>query len=158
MSVIGIDPGLSGAIAILRDDGSAEVYDAPTMWVPKGKGRRREYLLGDVLDTLRLAGITVAAIEAVSTRPGQSAQSSLSIGYGKGIYLMGLTALSIPFEIVTPQRWKGVMLDGVGKDGKDKVASRLAAQRLFPKADLGSRKDQGRAEALLIAEYRRRQG
>jgi len=158
MNVIGIDPGLSGAIAILREGYSAEVYDAPTMWVPKGKGRRREYILGDVLVLLRHAGHAVAAIEAVSTRPGQSAQSSLSIGYGKGIYLMALTALAIPFEVVTPQRWKGVMLDGVGKDGKDKNASYLQAQRLFPGVDLGRRSDQGRAEALLIAEFRRRQG
>jgi crossover junction endodeoxyribonuclease RuvC len=54
---------------------------------------------------------------------------------------------------VTPQRWKKTMLDG---QGKDKDAARFKAQALFPQIELHLKKHDGRADALLIAEFARR--
>lgn len=162
MNVIGIDPGLSGAVARITDllnDGqlSVRLDDAPTRWIAKGKGKRRVYdlaMMDFILATILVPGI-VAVIEDVGPMPGQGVTSMFSMGYGVGAWEALLVAHQVPYEKVRPQRWKGVLLDGTNKD---KGAARMKAEALFPQADLGSRKDQGRAEALLIAEWRRRQG
>ena len=158
MNYLGIDPGLSGAVALIHEDGSAAVMDAPTIWVTKGKGRRRQYILQELFRLLGIfaEGGAVAALEEGIAMPRQSSTSTFSTGYGQGIYEMALVALRIPYERVRPQAWKKVMIAGAGV--KDKKAAYLQAQRLFPDIELGSRSDHGRAEALLIAEFRRRMG
>lgn len=157
MNVIGIDPGLSGAIAVLNGNEVVGVFDPPVTWIVHGKKKRREYVLGQLMATLTIAKgrEAVAAIEQAQPMPRQGVTSTFSIGYGFGLYEMALTALEIPYERVRPQRWKRDVLDGTAKD---KGAAYQVAQRLFPAVDLGRRSDHGRAEALLIAEWRRRQG
>jgi crossover junction endodeoxyribonuclease RuvC len=78
-----------------------------------------------------------------------------TMGRGLGTWEGVLAGLGIPYELVTPQRWKKALMDGMGKD---KDASRLQAIRLFPAiaGQLARKKDDGRADALLIAEYGRR--
>lgn len=153
---IGIDPGLDGAIAFVKDDGSATVCSAPTGKV----GKKRDYLLASMaslldrqIDQIRY----VAAVERVHSMPKQGVASSFNFGKGFGLWLGLLAGRGIPFDLVEPTRWKKVMLDGMGRD---KDAARLRAQQLFPALapQLSLKKDHGRAEALLIAEYRRRIG
>jgi crossover junction endodeoxyribonuclease RuvC len=155
--IIGIDPGLSGALAVLHQDLSVTIYDTPTLTVAGAKGSRREYdlaMMSSVVRSLGLVGQTVAYIESVHAMPGQGVRSMFTMGDGFGSWKGILAALSIPYTLVTPQRWKKYLMDGMGKD---KDASRLRAIQLFPTyADLFSRKkDDGRAEALLIAWYGR---
>ena len=76
-----------------------------------------------------------------------------SMGQGLGIWKGIFAALGIPCDMVTPQRWKKLLMDGMGKK---KDASRLRASQLFPDVGFPRKKDHGRAEALLIAEYLRR--
>ncbi len=159
--VVGIDPGVNGAVAFI-DGTHAEVYDIPTIWVKKGKGRRQVYDLPtfwEVLITITARafvlsdGAPLVIVEDVHAMPGQGVTSMFSMGYGIGVIHGFLTASRQPFELVTPQRWKKEMLTGTQKDKK---AAYIVASRLFPGIDLGRRSDQGRAEALLIAEYGRR--
>ena len=87
--------------------------------------------------------------------PKQGVSSSFCFGEGKGMWEGILAALNIPVELVSPQRWKKeIMAD----QGKDKSAARFKAMALFPSlADqLKLVKHDGRAEALLLAEYGRR--
>ena len=65
-----------------------------------------------------------------------------------------LAGLGIPYELVTPQKWKRAM----GVPSGDKSSSRPVALRLFPSlaAELRLKKDHGKADALLIAGYGRR--
>jgi hypothetical protein len=70
-------------------------------------------------------------------------------GVGYGAYLGILTALEIPFQEVRPQTWKKAY-----SLNSEKSRSIIVAQQLFPGADIG--KKDGRAEALLLAEYARR--
>lgn len=151
---IGIDPGLSGAIAVLWADGNLDIMDTPTAVV---KNTRRDYLVNDM--AVLAAGLdgSVAAIEAARGMPRQSSATTFKQGYGCGLWQGILAARDIPYDVVDPQRWKRALGLPVGAD---KGASRVLASRLFPAAAgmLTRTKDDGRAEALLLAEWRRRQG
>jgi hypothetical protein len=85
--------------------------------------------------------------------PEQGVSSSFRFGRGLGLWEGILSAFQIPFVKVTPQRWKKNLLDGMGKE---KDASRLRAQTLFPSLDLSLKKHHGRGDALLLAEFLRR--
>lgn len=159
---IGIDPGLSGAVAAISSSGRLlAVHDTPAMPVLKsGGGKRNTYLVPAMCRLLRdvaeSGSSSFAAIEYQASRPGQGAPATFSQGYGYGLWCMALSALEIPFEIVNPRTWKKDMRIPVGAD---KSASLLMASQLFPHAELTTvrgRKLDGRAEAILIAEFIRR--
>ena len=155
MRYIGIDPGLGGAVAVLGSDGFADaLHDAPVAIV----GKKREHVAARMVGILKpYAENSVAALELVHSMPKQGVASAFNFGRGLGLWIGILAALGIPYDLVTPQRWKGVMMDGMGKE---KDAARLRAMQLFPfeSDQLALKKHHGRAEALLIAEYRRRHG
>lgn len=157
MATIGIDPGLDGAVVVLGGQlDSIALLDTPTLTVKSAKGNRREYHLVKMAGFLRpYAATSVAYIENVHAMPGQGVRSMFTMGLGVGAWMGILAALEIPVTRVSPQRWKGVMLDGMGHD---KDAGRLRAMQLRP-ADASwfeRKKDDGRADAYLIAEYGRR--
>ena len=145
---IGIDPGLSGALAIVSADGSVElvtdlpiVRDLSLAWVDGGE--LQSIILG------ALQGRTaVAMVERVSSMPRQGIASAFQFGVGFGSILSVLQALHISLEFVTPAVWKRSY--GLGKD---KHASLHKARLMFPTAELHLAKHDGRAEALLIAHY-----
>ncbi len=144
MIAIGIDPGKSGALAVLHDDYiKAQVFDI------------QEY--SKILHNIRGADDTVKCIvEKVGARPGQGVTSMFHFGENFGMIQGLLIAYGIPFELVTPQKWKKEY-----SVTKDKNTSIEVCRRLFPAADLKAsarcRKDHdGMAEAILMAEYARR--
>lgn len=155
MTYIGIDPGLSGAIARLvwkPDFEGTRVDDIPVAVV---KASKRDYLIQEIHALLRGPGLSYAIVERQIAMPRQASTSTFATGRGQGIIEGLLTGLSIPYEMVDSAKWKKAM--GIPA-GSDKGASRVMAMRLFPHlADrLGRVKDDGRAEALLLAEYLRR--
>jgi crossover junction endodeoxyribonuclease RuvC len=161
---IGIDPGLSGAVGVLGDTGEIWVYDTPTVALQRGAAsKRREYAVGAMAQLLRQwrerGGYHYAALELVQARPGESSQSGLQTGRGGGIWEGILAALDIPYQRIHPSVWKKRIFAGTGLPTGDKGASRVLAQQLFPAAvpDLQRVKDDGRAEALLLAEWARRE-
>ena len=151
---IGIDPGLKGAVGIIDEHGILiEVVDTPVLSV----GKKNDY---QVIEMVKIFEpykdkISKAVLEKVHSMPKQGVVSSFNFGKGFGIWQGILSALKIPYDLVTPQRWKGQMMDGMGKE---KDASRLRAQQLFPEAELNKKKHVDRAEALLMAEFLRRKG
>lgn len=162
MNFIGIDPGLDGGFALIGQSGTDPcVVDIPVIVRQKGKGKKREYNIAELCNRLRLQTQNIprtslqAYLESVHAMPRQGTTSMFSMGQGLGIWQALLTALEIPYELITPQAWKKSMLDGTGKD---KEASRLKALQMFPALaeDLKLKKDEGKAESLLIAEYGRR--
>lgn len=154
---IGIDPGLSGAVARVTDAGQADVFDVPTVAIKRGKSTKRMYEGARIAEQVAAWAPrpTTAFIEDVHAMPGQGSVSMFTFGYGYGMWVGVLYGLGVPFERVTPMRWKAEMLDGLPK-GKD--ASRVKAMELFPQlaSQLSLKKHEGRAEALLIAEWGRR--
>jgi len=156
---IGIDPGLDGAIAVLDEKGMCVgLYDTPSLLVKGGRKAKREYeivmMRNYLLQNAGPHGTTMAGLEKVHSMPEQGVASSFSFGRGLGLWEGLLAGLHIPYTMITPQRWKKAMMDGMGKE---KDASRLRAQQLFPSADLSLKKHHGRADALLIAYFVARQ-
>lgn len=150
---LGIDPGASGAIASLDEDGRlVAVADMPTCMVRVGKSDRARVsasLLRDLL-AADADAVTMIVIEKVGGMTGQSASASFTFGYGCGLVEGVAAALALPLVLVTPQSWK----KSAGIPAA-KGASREAAMRLWPaQAGLFARvKDDGRAEAALIARH-----
>jgi crossover junction endodeoxyribonuclease RuvC len=144
--IVGMDPGLSGAIAFLRPDGLLHVLDMPTR---KQNGK-------NILCLERLAqrfdrhDILTVMLEQQGVRPKQAAQSGFKTGEGFGILKGILAAHYHKFEIVTPAKWKKFM--GVTKD---KNQTRAVASELMPRAahKWNLAKHDGRAEAALLALY-----
>lgn len=156
MIVAGIDPGKGGAIAALREDAAVLLLeDAPLLRV----GTKQEYDLGRMADLLRyvqaLDPAAVIAVERVWVRPGEGAVGAMTFGEGSGIWLGATSALNLRLERVTPMRWRRAVMDGLPKG---KGSSMQRARELFPDQaeKLAKKKDDGRAEALLIAEFARR--
>lgn len=157
---VGIDPGNTGALVVL-EDGEVEFHDTPTY--RDGKKTRIDAagcaaLLRDLkYDCLPDSGKRLmVTIERVGARPNEGVSSMFTFGHGYGIWIGALAALEIPYQLVTPQAWKKVMMPGAPHD---KDASRIVARRLFPtqtEEGLSRKKDHGRADALLMAEYGRR--
>ena len=152
---IGIDPGLTGAVAAIREDNSIRFYDTPTGQIGKktvlSPAGMREIFMNEGPYDLTIN----VAIEAVHSMPKQGVASSFSFGKGVGLWLGILAGLQIPYTEVPPQRWKALMMHGMGKD---KDASRIRAMQLFPQvaSELKLKKHHGRADALLLAEYLRK--
>lgn len=149
---LGIDPGISGALALIGDQDGIEVHDMPTIEI---RGKRRPDLpaLRDIL--IDIGPVDLVVVEQVQGVQGSGATSAFNFGHGAGAIEMALVVLERPTQYVTPQRWTKDM--GVGSD---KGAHRRAAQRLFPdRASLFQRvKDDGRADAALLAYWGWRYG
>ena len=156
MIVLGIDPGLSGALALL-DTVSMEltVWDMPVVEVLRNRVNKREVNPAGVADLIAGNGIEHCYIERVGAMPNQGVTSVFSFGRSAGILEGILAAYEIPYTLVTPQAWQKAA--GV-RDGKD--ASRLRAAQLFPSSStlFARKKDDGRADAALIAWYANQRG
>lgn len=137
---LGIDPGRSGGIAVLGPNGLACMtckLDGTDLDVWNW--------LDDNVDMLNAK----ATIEKVHSMPKQSSQSGFTFGQSFGFLIGMLTALRIPYQFVTPQKWqKGMQCLTKG----DKNVSKAAAQRLWPNIKM----THAIADALLIAEYGRK--
>jgi crossover junction endodeoxyribonuclease RuvC len=152
MNIIGIDPGLNGALAFYRlDINELYVFDMPTVEVMRGGKKKRELHINVLAEMLELPGQNkVAFLERVGAMPGQGVSSTFAFGRNVGAIEGVLAALRIPVTIVPPQTWQKAMNVRDGKDG-----SRLRASEVFPhmSATFARVKDDGRADAALIAKY-----
>ena len=151
--IIGIDPGAAGAVAILENGRLTQVFDMPVVEISvggKNKKRVAPELLASELRLYNLAD-TVAVVEQVGAMPGQGVTSMFAFGQAYGLVLGVLAGLWIPTTTVTPATWKKALKLNTGKDG-----ARAKAAQLWPaRADQFKRvKDDGRAEAALLAHWR----
>lgn len=148
--IIGIDPGLSGAIAVLSGRDVLLLTDIPTVQFSNARIKNRVdgALLADILREYQEASLAV--VEKVSARPGEAPSGAFSFGFTSGVILGVLGALKIPVVQPMPTVWKKAM-----KLSADKDLSRARAIELFPSASaqLARKKDHDRAEALLMAVW-----
>ena len=144
---IGIDPGLTGAIAKVSGE-EIEVWDMPTLEVRK-KRFLNATLLAELLSSIKTQKCEVL-LERVSARPGQGVTSMFSFGTSYGIIQGIIATLGIPLTFVTPQEWRKKM--GVPK-GKDGSRQRVLELRPDLASKFARKKDHGRADAVLLALY-----
>lgn len=155
MIIAGMDPGKTGALSIVYPDGAVLLFDVPRIKL-KGKDRPAWLDWAEIWgNALEFNAPDIVVIEEVASRPNQSSQSGFTfgrtLGYGHGI-LASRTKAS--FHFVTPAVWKGKL----GLLNSDKAASREKARNLYPRAAhaFARVKDDGRAEATLLAHYGRK--
>ena len=150
--VLGVDPGLGGALAFLSPD-KLVVFDMPVLTV----GTKRAI---DEIELARLIGaagpIACAFLELVGSRPGEGAVGAFTFGRGFGLLRGILRAHFVQIVDVAPVKWQRAV--GI-KPGAGKDANRAMAKEMFQRdAGLFARvRDDGRADAALIALYGRRQ-
>ena len=149
--ILGIDPGLSGGLALLTpatDDAPPILVALPMPVVSlKGKGEIDLAALGAILSDWRP---TVCWIEEQQAMPRQGVSSTFRTGYNYGTLRGFIQASAIPLHPIRPATWKASLAVP-----SDKTAARAIASRLFPSySHLWARvKDDGIAEAALIALY-----
>lgn len=156
--ILGVDPGLTGALALYRPAFEAEaghnhevveIIDTPVHSIGK-KNFVDYYALGQWID-LRSQLIRLAVVEEVSAGPNDGRQSAFRFGETYGAIKGALGAHMVPMRLVKPAVWKRIM-----KLSSDKEQSRQAASRLFPSEGQELwplKKHDGRAEALMLAVY-----
>lgn len=148
IKVLGIDPGKSGGLALVNGDG-LQTWPMP--------------MAGNVPDTLELSVIfraykpDVIVLEKVHSMPGQGVSSTFTFGRGYG-RLEGIAeALAIRVELISPQRWKNLVLTDTAKD---KEAAIEYCRRRYPSLNLVlprcRKPHEGIADAICIAEAGRR--
>lgn len=166
---IGVDPGLDGGVGVLYPEGDALAVDTPVIkYKTGGKTKAGNAKTKTDYDGPGIIKVfepfaeahrdpdseydVLVVLENVHAMHKDTGLTGFSLGRAKGILEGIFWALGLPCEMVSPSQWKPAMVG----TGADKEASRIRAQKLFPKAELHLKKHHGRAEALLMAEFYRR--
>ena len=156
MVYIGIDPGKNGGIAVISYKNARRANHREVDVYPYSD----EQLVDTIKDIAYLKNVlnvdSICILEHVHAMPKQGVSSTFNFGMNFGFIQGVLKAYGIPYELVTPQKWKKEF-----SCTSDKNTSIDVCKRLFPKVNLKKtercKKDHdGMAEALLMAEYGRR--
>ena len=153
MKIIGIDPGLSGAIAILENNKVLNIFEIPVM--SEGKKNKRQLNSAQLVKLLR-DNITKneevsVVVEQVNAMPGQGVTSMFNFGQTFGAIKGVCAALGLPIHFVRPSKWKKHFeLINSSKD-----SSRTKAIEMYPSLsdDLARKKDVNKSDAILIARF-----
>ena len=153
MRIIGIDPGLSGGIAVLDDLKIFDIYDMPIM--SEGKKNKNQLNSAQLVNIIKKNIIsnedTFLIVEQVSAMPGQGVTSMFNFGQTFGSIKGICAALNLPIFFVRPAKWKKHFdLINSSKD-----ASRTKVIEMYPSISsrLSRKKDVNKADAILIARY-----
>tara|TARA_B100000674_G_scaffold71666_1_gene49467 strand:- start:687 stop:1172 length:486 start_codon:yes stop_codon:yes gene_type:complete len=153
MMVIGIDPGLSGGIAILQKKKVLGVFDMPVM--SEGKKNKRQLnssqLVNIINDYIVQNEEISVVVEQVNAMPGQGVTSMFNFGQTFGAIKGVCAALKLPIFFVRPSKWKKHFeLLNSSKD-----ASRTKVIEMYPSLSnqLSKKKDVNKSDAILIARF-----
>ena len=153
MRVIGIDPGLSGAIAILEDNKVLQIFDMPVM--AEGKKNKRQLnssqLVNIIKENIYEDEETIVVVEQVNAMPGQGVTSMFNFGQTFGAIKGVCAALKLPIFFVRPSKWKKHFeLINSSKD-----ASRTKVIEMYPtlSGQLAKKRDVNKSDAILIAKF-----
>lgn len=164
--VVGVDPGLSGAVAILGDHGPLAVLDLPSMLIP-GVGPKA--LVQRKIDGRAFCALLLShcppdeakptfVIEAVGTMGGanNAVQTQGSLLRSLGALETVAECLRLPVVYAPPQTWKRHygLIDANQTPSARKAQALAKARAIYPGVEtLARAKDHNRAEALLLARW-----
>ena len=152
MRIIGIDPGLSGGIAILDDLKVFDIFDMPIM--SEGKKNKNQLNSAQLVNIIKkhiVSGDTFVIVEQVGAMPGQGVTSMFNFGQTFGSIKGVCAALDLPIFYVRPTKWKKHFeLINSSKD-----ASRTKVIEMYPSISsrFSRKKDVNKADAILIASF-----
>ena len=155
MLIIGIDPGISGAICFFENGEVKEIIDMPNM--AEGKKNKRQINGPQIYNEIssRIKNTPkkeiVVVIEQVSAMPGQGVTSMFNFGQSFGVLKGICSAMQLSMRFIRPAKWKKYF--GLIKTEKD--ASRTKVIEIFPyiSSQLSRKKDSNKADAILIASF-----
>ena len=155
MLIIGIDPGISGAICFFENGEVKEIIDMPNM--ADGKKNKRQINGPQVYNEIssRIKNTPkkeiVVVIEQVSAMPGQGVTSMFNFGQSFGVLKGICSAMQLSMHFIRPAKWKKYF--GLIKTEKD--ASRTKVIEIFPyiSSQLSRKKDSNKADAILISSF-----
>ena len=155
MLIIGIDPGISGAICFFENGKIIDVVEMPTM--TEGKKNKKQVNGSQIYNEIskRINKVDVenirVVIEQVSAMPGQGVTSMFNFGQSFGILKGICSAMQLPMFFVRPAKWKKYF----SLINSEKDASRTRAIEMFPyfSSYLSKKKDSNKADAILIASF-----
>ena len=153
MILIGIDPGLTGAIAILEGKKVLNIYEMPVM--AEGKKNKKQLnsaqLVALIKEYANNNDDVVVIVEQVNAMPGQGVTSMFNFGQTFGAIKGVCAALKLPIFFVRPSKWKKYFeLINSSKD-----SSRTKAIEMYPSlsSQLAKKKDVNKSDAILIARF-----
>ena len=155
MLIIGIDPGISGAICFFENGQVKEVINMPVM--ADGKKNKRQIngpqTYNEILKRINNypKKDIIVVIEQVSAMPGQGVTSMFNFGQSFGVIKGICSAMQLSMFFIRPTKWKKYF--GLIKTEKD--ASRTKVIEIFPyiSSELSRKKDSNKADAVLIASF-----
>ena len=155
MLIIGIDPGINGAICFFKNGEVKEILDIPNM--AEGKKNKRQINGPQIYNEIskRIINIpkneVVVIIEQVSAMPGQGVTSMFNFGQSFGVLKGICSAMQLSMHFVRPAKWKKYF--NLIKTEKD--ASRTKVIEIFPyiSSQLSRKKDSNKAYYILIASF-----
>ena len=159
MIIFGIDPGISGAVSVLKNKEVLDVFEMPTMI--DGKKNKKQVngsgLTNIIVNTIDSRNTefkkdeVVIVVEHVNAMPGQGVTSMFNFGQSFGVIKGICAALKLPIYFVRPTKWKKHF--NLIKTNKD--ASRTKVIEVYPNISgkLSRKKDSSKADAILIARY-----
>jgi len=155
MIIVGIDPGIAGAICFFSNGNVIDVIDMPTM--AEGKKNKKQVNGRQIYNEIMLIKnkfmnekISVI-VEQVSAMPGQGVTSMFNFGQSFGVIKGICSAMELPIFYVRPAKWK----KHFNLINSEKDASRTKVIEMFPRISnkLSRKKDNNKADAILIAQY-----
>jgi crossover junction endodeoxyribonuclease RuvC len=153
MIIIGIDPGISGAVCILTNGKITEIYEMPTMI--DGKKNKKQVNGAEITNIINKEienekNVKVV-IEHVSAMPGQGVTSMFNFGQSFGVLKGICAALKLPVHFIRPVKWK----KHFNLINSEKDASRTKVIEAFPyiSSKISKKKDSNKADAILIARF-----
>ena len=155
MLIIGIDPGITGAICFFENGNIKDVIDMPTM--ASGNKNKKQINASQIFNeiSLRVKNYKTeevnVVVEQVSAMPGQGVTSMFNFGQSFGILKGICAAMQLPMYFVRPAKWKKYF----NLIKTEKEASRTKAIEIFPQisSKLSKKKDNNKADAILIASF-----
>ena len=153
MIIIGIDPGVSGAICILNNGKITEIYEMPTMI--DGKKNKKQVNGAEITNIINKEieneKDVKVVIEHVSAMPGQGVTSMFNFGQSFGVLKGICAALKLPVHFIRPVKWK----KHFNLINSEKDASRTKVIEAFPyiSSKISKKKDSNKADAILIARF-----
>lgn len=153
MILLGIDPGVSGALSVYEHKKLVEVLDMPTM--SEGKKNKKQInsaqLSLEIKKRINGSDENAVVIEHVTAMPGQGVTSMFNFGQSFGVIKGICSALNLPVYFVRPVKWK----KHFNLIGSSKDASRTKAIEMFPSFsdNMAKKKDANKADAILIGRY-----
>ena len=155
MLIIGIDPGISGAICFFDEGKVKEILDMPVM--AEGKKNKKQINGPQIYNEIssRISKYQkkdiIVVIEQVSAMPGQGVTSMFNFGQSFGVLKGICSAMQLSMYFVRPAKWKKYY----NLINSEKDASRTKAIEMFPyfSSQLSKKKDSNKADAILIASF-----